>query len=246
MDLCALDMHMLKTNKIKPSELDSLHIRSSKTGGAQVCVLLVLELQFPKLFLLVQILRHLVARPWVAFWIHKPVLVQMTSETVMIGSDHAADHTGFVNVRNGDVLVSNLYAHAVDLAGGVCGGPDGLLQLQWTTSASRRQFMVLEAAFAIKVQAHSAGARATYVLSKISKKNIFEICGQQFKSCVPCGHAVPVVARFEAIRSAERLEFAFTMECWLVPQNPPADIARPLDEQCHYVFQTRQTQRPVV
>jgi hypothetical protein len=46
-------MHMLKTSKIKLSILQSKHIGTSETGGAQVCVLLILELQFPELVLIV-------------------------------------------------------------------------------------------------------------------------------------------------------------------------------------------------
>jgi hypothetical protein len=78
----------------------------------------------------------------------------MTSETVMIGSYHSTHHTGFVNVQNWDVFISNLYAHAVDVAGSVCCGADGLLELQCATSGSCRQLVVLEAAFAVKVQPH--------------------------------------------------------------------------------------------
>jgi hypothetical protein len=122
----------------------------------------------------VQVLLHVLARLFLFFFFSKPIFVQMTCKTVMIGSDHSTHHTGFVNVQNGNVFIANLYAHAVDAARGVCCVPDSLLKLQWATSASFRQLVVLETAFPIKIQPHLEGVRVLYVLCKITKKIYFK------------------------------------------------------------------------
>ena len=94
-----------------------MRVGTPKAGIAEVCVLLVLEFQFPKLVLLVHIvLPEIGSGICLRFCVHKPVHVQMTGEAVMIRGDHSTHDTGFVGVQNGNVLIPDLYAHVLDLA----------------------------------------------------------------------------------------------------------------------------------